>query len=141
MSQVTIEGNNKNFRVNNLYPFLTYCQNRVPILLWRLFELEIKCLILYSRLNEDLKTHIKTLIGDGLSSKIKLENLLMDECGTDRKDVQDLLSWWFRDQHSSNLFFCSLILTYAVEGFRKGFGNFSKSPIRIFFSKSKTSDS
>ena len=24
-----------------------------------------------------------------------LENLLIDMCGTDRPDIQDLLKWWF----------------------------------------------
>ena len=35
------------------------------------------------------------------------------------------------------LFFSSLTLTYGVEGFRKCFGNFSKSLIRIFFKNPK----
>ena len=59
------------------------------------FFLEIRCPIWYSRLNEDLKTRIKNLIGDASSGTRELENLLMDEYGTNRKDVQDLLRWWF----------------------------------------------
>ena len=45
------------------------------------------------RLPEDLETQIKTCIGDGSSGTRKLENLLIDECRTDRKDVQGLHSW------------------------------------------------
>jgi hypothetical protein len=49
-------------------------------------------------LNQNLKKHIKSLIGEAASSTRDLENLLMDECGTDRKDAQDLLTWWFGRQ-------------------------------------------
>ena len=39
--------------------------------------------------------HIRNLIGDARSSSKKLENILIDELGTDRNDIQNLLLWWF----------------------------------------------
>ena len=44
------------------------------------------------------RTYTESLIGEAASSTRDLENLLMDECGTDRKDAQDLLTWWFGRQ-------------------------------------------
>jgi len=66
-------------------------------------DTEIKCPAWYSRLNQNQKKHIKNLIGEASSSTKDLENLLMNECGTDRKDAQDLLIWWFSRQQKKEL--------------------------------------
>ena len=81
----------------------------------------IKCPIWYSRLNEDLQTHIKTLIGDSIKISTDLENLLMDECGTDRKDVQDLLRWWFGGRHSTFFFSAQIIIKVMECGLLRGY--------------------
>jgi len=63
---------------------------------------ETKCPVWYSRMNEHQKNHIKICIGDSSWTR-DLENLLMDECGADRKDVQNLLRWWYGQQQKKQL--------------------------------------
>ena len=53
-------------------------------------------------MDQNQKKHIKSLIGDASSSTRDLENLLMDECGADRKDVLCLLIWWFDRQQKGD---------------------------------------
>ena len=56
---------------------------------------QVECPLWYSRLSEEKKEFIQNLIGDATRSSRDLENLLIDMCGTDRPDIQDLLKWWF----------------------------------------------
>ena len=52
----------------------------------------------------------------------------MDECGTDRKDVQDLLSWWFNKGQFGTLFFVFIKIDIWIGRFSEPcFGN--RSPV------------
>ena len=57
---------------------------------------QVECPIWYARLNINLKKHVKELIGDSPRQTCDLEELLIDELGTDRRDIQSLLMWWFK---------------------------------------------
>ena len=61
-----------------------------------MLENQRECPIWYSQLTEKHKNVVKKIIGNAKRSSVDLENKLMDDTGTDRRDAQYLLRWWFR---------------------------------------------